>query len=428
MLKTSIYTHLFKRDSHCYLFNSRNSFFAEIPIELFDIIKNNDLDKLDNDDINDLTNKGIIVDSDSQYDFYNEEKIRYLTSLCDRDTLSLVLVPSTACNFACPYCFEEKKHPKIADKNFDEDLINFINDHIAAKQLSIIWYGGEPLLAFDRIKDIYHKITTESKLKITSHRMVTNGYLINDDIISFFKENELNHIQITLDGCRENHNRTRFLKHNKSGTYDIILNNIIRVSKELPSTSISVRVNINKENSDDFIFLHKYFEELKLSNVLVYPGLIEEPTPDGSSYCSRCITGEDTGIFYNSLKEKGCNFHTYPHYSSKGCMINRLNSYIIGPEGEIYKCWEDVSNEDKIIGYITEKEIRNKHLFYRYLNDTSAFSDEKCKDCKLFPVCSGGCGQQRYKNLYENGRFNVCHEYQKMEHLETALLNSIQNQ
>lgn len=64
---------------------------------------------------------------------------------------------------------------------------------------------------------------SETKLKITGHSIVTNGYLINDDTISFFKDSELNHIQITLDGCRENHNRTRFLKHDKSGTYDIIL-------------------------------------------------------------------------------------------------------------------------------------------------------------------------------------------------------------
>lgn len=373
MLKTSIYNHLFKRGSHCYLFNSKNSFFAEIPAELFDILKSNDFNGLDNDDITDLTAKEIIVNSDSQYDFYNEEKLRHISSLCDRDTLTLVLVPSTACNFACPYCFEEKKHPKIADKKFDEDLIKFINDHTAAKQLSITWYDGEPLLAFDRIKEIYHKIVSETKLKITGHSIVTNGYLINDDTISFFKDSELNHIQITLDGCRENHNRTRFLKHDKSGTYDIILKNIIRVAKELPSASVGVRVNINKENSDDFIAIHKYFEDQKLPNLYVYPGLIEEPTPEGNSYCSRCITGEDTGIFYNSLKEKGCSFRTYPNYSSKGCMINRLNSYIIGPDGEIYKCWEDVSNEDKIIGYITEKEFKNKTLFYRYLNDTSAF-------------------------------------------------------
>lgn len=223
MLKTSIYNHLFKRGSHCYLFNSKNSFFAEIPAELFDILKSNDFNGLDNDDITDLTAKEIIVNSDSQYDFYNEEKLRHISSLCDRDTLTLVLVPSTACNFACPYCFEEKKHPKIADKKFDEDLIKFINDHTAAKQLSITWYGGEPLLAFDRIKEIYHKIVSETKLKITGHSIVTNGYLINDDTISFFKDSELNHIQITLDGCRENHNRTRFLKHDKSGTYDIIL-------------------------------------------------------------------------------------------------------------------------------------------------------------------------------------------------------------
>lgn len=428
MLTSSIYNHLFKRDNHCYLFNSRNSFFAEIPEELYEIIDNNDLRQLDENTLCELTDKGIVTKSSSQYNFYNEEKVRFLSRTYDKETLVLVLVPSTSCNFACPYCFEEKKRPKIVDKTFIGNLIKFINDHTSAKHLHLTWYGGEPLLAFKQMSEIYDRIGKDCKIKIINHSIVTNGYLIDNNVIDFFRRANLNHIQITLDGCEENHNKTRFLKADHSDTYNKIVSNILKTAKELPSISVNVRVNINKNNSDDFIYLHNYFEKLEQPNIHVYPGLIEEPTPDGKAYCTSCITGEDVGKFYNSLKEKKCNYPNYPGYSSKGCMMQRLNSYIIGPEGEIYKCWEDVSNEDKIIGYITEKEIRNKPLFYRYLNDTSAFSDEKCRDCNLFPVCSGGCGQQRYRNLYENGRFNVCHEYQKMEHLETALLNSIQKQ
>lgn len=63
MLTSSIYNHLFKRDNHCYLFNSRNSFFAEIPEELYEIIDNNDLRQLDENTLCELTDKGIVTKS-----------------------------------------------------------------------------------------------------------------------------------------------------------------------------------------------------------------------------------------------------------------------------------------------------------------------------------------------------------------------------
>lgn len=427
MLDTSQYTHLFCKGPHKFIYNTTNNFFAELPDELYDIIQNKDFYKLENDDINELKSKGILIDSVNKYDYYNDEKIRFLASAYDKESLGLVLVPSTACNFACPYCFEEKKNPKIISEEIETEIIKFIKGHKAAKTISLTWYGGEPLLAFKQIKRLYQKINNINGKKIVDHSIITNGYLIDDEIIEFFKSSNISSIQITLDGKKERHNSTRFLKSDKSGTYDIVKDNIIKTAQSLPNCNISIRVNINKENMQDFISLNHEFESLHLKNLNCYPGIIRESTPDQKHMSNRCINGDELGKFLNSIKDKGCNHNIYPTTGAKGCMINRLNSYIIGPEGEIYKCWNDVSNEDKIVGYITQKELTNKPLFYRYLNDTTPFSDEKCKDCKLFPVCSGGCGHYRYKNLYEGGCFNICHEYQDLTDLETALVNSIKS-
>ena len=101
MLTTSIYNHLFKQGNHCYLFNSRNSFFAEIPKGLYEIIDNNDLRQLEENTLCELTEKGIVTKPSSRYNFYNEEKVRFLSRTYDKETLVLVLVPSTSCNFAC---------------------------------------------------------------------------------------------------------------------------------------------------------------------------------------------------------------------------------------------------------------------------------------------------------------------------------------
>lgn len=42
------------------------------------------------------------------------------------------------------------------------------------------------------------------------------------------------------------------------------------------------------------------------------------------------------------------------------------------------------------------------------MSDLSCFEDEKCKDCLFFPICSGGCTWYRYRNKYENGKFDIC--------------------
>lgn len=111
----------------------------------------------------------------------------------------------------------------------------------------------------------------------------------------------------------------------------------------------------------------------------------------------------------------------------RGCMMNTINSYIIGASGELYKCWNDVSNPRKIIGYIDQKDFVNKGLFYQYMLECSQFDDLECRNCKVFPICQGGCGWYRYRNLYEKGSFNVCSIFKNTDKLKFALNTSFQD-
>ena len=120
------------------------------------------------------------------------------------------------------------------------------------------------------------------------------------------------------------------------------------------------------------------------------------------------------------------NVNFTPQKANKGCMVNKLNAYIVGPRGEIYKCWNDVGNTAKIIGNIKEKELQNKPLLYRYMNDVSPFSDVRCKECMLFPICSGGCSWYRYRNICEKGKFDVCSQFKNEENLKAVLIKSLE--
>lgn len=139
-------------------------------------------------------------------------------------------------------------------------LVKFIMRQPNLKTINLTWYGGEPLLAFKRIKSLYQAISSIDHINIGGHSMLTNGYLITPEVIDFMQFAQLRSLQITMDGTRDNHNQTRFLKSDKQPTYDRIMNNINMAVKNLPDCNISIRVNINKQNRVDYISI---FKEIK---------------------------------------------------------------------------------------------------------------------------------------------------------------------
>lgn len=426
-MRLSIYTYIFSTASHFYLYNSENSIFAEISELLYSQLYNRDFSSIKKETLDSFKEKKIIIEENEAYLYYDKMKMRFLSNSYNKENISLVIVPYTGCNFSCPYCFEEKKNPLLMNEETENSIIDFLSAHPSVKDINLTWYGGEPLLAFKNIKSIYSKIKNRTTLKIINHSITTNGYLINSEILDFFKESQLQSMQITLDGTQEHHDQTRYLKHTKQGTFNRIIENIHSVVEKLPDCHLTIRVNINKNNADDFyIMLNYLYSHFNSPNLKVYPGFIREETKDGCSLCYQSIKADEIVHFYETIKAKGAHVNFFPTKANKGCMINKLNSYIIGPSGEIYKCWNDVSNPDKIIGYIQQKDISNKVLLSRYMTAVSPFEDYRCKDCLLFPVCSGGCGWYRYKNIFENGNFDVCCQYRDKKDLEVALINSLE--
>ena len=304
------------------------------------------------------------------------------------------------------------------------DLKRFIRGYPDVKEIHLTWYGGEPLLAFKQIKQLYEMFKSEEIPAIVSTSIVTNGSLLNEEICDFFKEKNLEIMQITIDGTKESHDRTRCFKADGKGSFDTIYNNIKLVRERIPNCRISIRVNINKENKKDFVEIYKKIEKdfNKDPYIYVYPGFIREETCDGKKLQDNCIQTKDIPELYEFFKAHGIEQPIFPRRKQRGCMIFSQNSHIIGPEGEIYKCWNDVTKPDRVIGNISDASLDNPTLFTQYMTHSTPYRDE-CRDCKVFPICDGGCGYYRYKNLYENGEFNQCSAMKDMAVLEKALLD-----
>ena len=427
MLIQSIYTHIFEKNERFYLYNSQSGLFCEISEDTYKALYNYEYSSIDDETKNFLSENKVLIPEDEKYLYYLESRSHFLSRNYNEKTLNLVIAPTIQCNFNCPYCFESKINDSVMTDEVEDKLIDFIKSHKRADSLSITWYGGEPLLAFNRIKKIWNRIKVEaSNLNITYHSIITNGWLISDEVIKFFAETGLNQIQITLDGIKENHDTTRCLK-NGCSTFDGILQNILKFAKGSQNTQVNIRVNISRKNADDYVKIFEVLSKENLQNISVYPGFIRLDTTDKTKMAYESLSsGKDCHDFFKKTSKVISNTNFMPSTcQSKGCMIDSASSYIIGPEGEIYKCWNDTGHKDRVVGSIFEDRSADRVRMYRYLNESSMFNDPNCKDCLVFPICSGGCGHYRYRNKFEGANFEVCTRFRDKNILEDSLLLSI---
>lgn len=220
-------------DKNYFLFNSRTNSFLSLDRSVYESMEkkeiqehNIDFNDLPEEILKDLIEKKIIVEDWEDDNYISQMKYLKLRKSYTGSTLSLVIAPTLDCNFKCPYCYENNLPSHKMKESIQNKLINFINMHVSrVKGLTIYWHGGEPLLAYKTIQSIINKIERECQIPIIDHNMVSNGYLLNKGMCSFFKEKKLKYIQITVDGTEETHNKNRI---HKAGvpTYEKIINNI----------------------------------------------------------------------------------------------------------------------------------------------------------------------------------------------------------
>lgn len=404
---------------------SRSNSFLKLSESLFDFLKQckenaSLISQLDENLLSLLKKHKIVVGVNEDCDFLLEHEFADNQSAYRYSSLGLVLVPTMACNFDCPYCFEKgKKASKMTDEVI-ENLLCFIKKHEEAKKLYVTWYGGEPLLAVDVIEKILKKIHSEISLPLIGQSIVTNGYYFDSKVIDLFRKYPLQWIQITLDGNKERHDNIRKQKITGEGSFDRLIKNMDKIVKELPETKLSIRINVEKENLQDYFDLQKELSERwQEHKVVIYPGLLRIHNDTNTAFTCECIDNvEANELFFNLRKAKILKEPLYPLLQNdRDCCASVVNAYIIGTKGEIYKCWDDVTDDSKIIGYINKEELTNPSLFYRYVVGSKWYHNDECMNCFFLPICRGQCARYRLRNMYENGKFSLCQCIQKTSNL-----------
>ncbi len=331
------------------------------------------------------------------------------------ETLSLTIVPTMQCNLACSYCFQDEnthfKKTRVMSNVTVNNLLNFIKSYEGIKYIYIIWFGGEPTLAFNVIETITKRILKETKVYLFSE-LITNGYSLSKKMIDLLPQLNIIKLQITLDGSKDTHNRRRYDK-NKKGTFSKILQNINKVVKCHPKILIAVRVNIDKTNQNEYIHVYNLFKNQK-SNIVVYPGFIEDySSTTCNSVIDDCIINKENR--YSFLIEQNKKYGLFkdnllPEYTEQSCIARTNKGWAIDEKGNLYKCLANIGDLAYSIGNINDVPIiKNEDLLSEFLTGYDYLRNQECLTCESFPICDGGCPFLLIKSKGNKKLYNRCH-------------------
>ncbi len=326
----------------------------------------------------------------------------------DTSYLDLSICPTLHCNFRCNYCFEADQHTtKKMDSDTIDQLMRFIDSCRDARSIGISWYGGEPLVGFGAICEITDCLLQSDK-EFLGAGLITNGFLLTREKIALLNSLKITSVQVTLDGPRGVHDARRHLA-SKKPTFDRILANLDNLLSSDYSGSCNIRVNLDGDNLGSFLDLQQeLMERYDGKKFSVYAGRVERLGGLGAA-CSSCSDTTDRDwveLTKNQCasKNKCTSEQLYPTANLANiCTATMKNAFVIGPRGELYKCWEEVGRSDCIVGNIsTYKSDTENEYISLYETAGDPYLDDECRNCRALPICGGGCANRRIRKIYRN--------------------------
>ncbi len=342
---------------------------------------------------------------------------RYALSRNDTSRLAMTIVTSLGCNFDCPYCFEDK-HPSILGPEVEEACLQLLKDQIPTiSNFFVGWYGGEPLVGKRPLISMSKRfiaLCDDAGVGYAAN-IVTNGYLLDEQTCQELQECRVGTAQITLDGPPDIHNKMRPLATG-GPTFDRIVENLRHAVEYM---GVAIRVNVDTENYNRVEELLQILFDAGLSGRLsVYLGHLiavnDGNLAPSTTYKAPCFTNaefaEAETAFTLLAMRYGFSGPSIPAPSGAPCTAVRSNEFILGSDGELYKCWESVGNPSHVIGNIRDYTNLNGRL-RRWLT-YDPFTNDECRSCVALPTCMGGCAHHGMDVLqYENRCDTFRHNY-----------------
>ncbi len=304
------------------------------------------------------------------------------------------------CNLKCKYCFAEEGEyggkRTLMSFSVGKAAIDFILQNSGNRQnLEIDFFGGEPLLAFDVVKEIVEYAKEQEKKYNKNFRftLTTNGLLLDSEIIQYVNKN-MENVVLSIDGRKEVNDNMR-----GSGTYDAILPGFLKVAES--REKYYVRGTFTAENLDfknDVLHL----AELGFKQISVEPVVSDCNAPYSLKEQHLPFLFEQYEQLAKEMLEKDFNFfHFMVDLTGGPCITKRLtgcgagSEYLaVTPEGDLYACHQFVGKDEFKMGNVYEGITNFEKR--KLLKNLNVYANEQCKTCFAKFYCSGGCAANAY--------------------------------
>lgn len=336
---------------------------------------------------------------------------------------ALCLNVAHTCNLSCEYCFAKGGKYSGPDAIMTIDVAKKAIDFLLANSgshynLDIDFFGGEPLLNFDLVKETvdYARSKEEEFNKHFNFTLTTNGLLLDDEVIDYLNKNMKN-VVLSLDGRKEKHDQFRKTLNGK-GSFDAIVPKFQNFVKKRGDKEYYMRGTFTANNLDFTEDLKTYLD-LGFTRTSLEPvvGKSDEPYALKEEHLDKIYAEyEKLADMLIEKIDKNEDFIFY-HYmidlENGPCVHKRISGcgsgteyMAVTPTGELYPCHQFVGNPDFIIGNINDG-IQNKDLVNQF-KTCNCYSKDECRSCWANMYCSGGCAANSYN---ATGDINNIHEY-----------------
>lgn len=401
-MKKSIFNSSISIDNrHTLLYNSFSGRFITVKDRVFDI------DSLTTDELrikhpilcNQMLEAGMLV-ADNMNELEELEK-RIMDGDDNSEEFILHVNPTLDCNFNCWYCYENH----VSGSRMSDTVISSIEKLILTilrkpeiKSFQLCFFGGEPLMHFKesamRLID-YTSNLCKGLNKNLSIQFTSNGSLISKSIIEYLSQFDCS-FQITLDGHREVHDKTRYFKNGK-GSYDTIVGNIQRLCNS--GIDVIARINYTAENINSVF------------NILNDFDAINENARTRLRFDFQRIWQERTNrvdeseLLMKSIRERfrqvgfSVSANHIPHDVGQSCYGDKVNHALINYNGDVFGCTaRDFSQRNRIGVLDQDGVIRyDEHKLSRRNN--AKLHKKVCRKCRIAPICGGGCKQVAFESM-----------------------------
>jgi uncharacterized protein len=313
------------------------------------------------------------------------------------------------CNMNCVYCFAHQgdfgKNKGLMPWPVAKAAMDFLLTASAdIKNLEIDFFGGEPLLNFEVVKQTvaYGRNKELESGKKINFTLTTNGVLLNDEVQDFIIDNSISVI-LSLDGRPEINDAKRVFNSGE-GSYHRILPNFQKMVKKDP-VSYYVRGTYTRDNMD-FSRDLEHMAEQGFQNISLEPAVGADLELSIKEQDLPAVLAEYenlTGVLLRAYQQgREISFFHYNLDLQKGPCLAKRNSgcgagteYIaVTPEGDIYPCHQFIGNDEFKMGSVIDKRI-NSLLSARFAK-SNLNNKSQCKACWARYFCGGGCHANHY--------------------------------